>query len=65
MPSLQMRQKERLIYETFGRRDTIIKNYMKLYGSNGNFFNAYGVAGMLVDGKSPSEYHQIINVSED
>lgn len=60
-----MSEKERLIYETFGGRDTIIKNYMKLYDSNGNFLNAYGVAGMCVDGKSPSEYNQIINVSED
>ena len=60
-----MSEKERLIYETFGGRDTIIKNYMKLYDSNGNFLNAYGVAGMCVDGKSPSEYNQIIDVSED
>ena len=60
-----MSEKERLIYETFGGRDTIIKNYMKLYDSNGNFLNAYGVAGMCVDGKSPSEYNQIIDVSEE
>ena len=60
-----MSEKERLIYETFGGRDAIIKNYMKLYDSNGNFLNAYGVAGMCVDGKNPSEYNQIINVSED
>ena len=60
-----MSEKERLIYETFGGRDAIIKNYMKLYDSNGNFLNAYGVAGMCVDGKSPSEYNQIIDVSED
>ena len=60
-----MSEKERLIYETFGGRDAIIKNYMKLYDSNGNFLNAYGVAGMCVDGKNPAEYNQIINVSED
>lgn len=60
-----MSEKERLIYETFGGRDTIIKNYMKLYDSDGNFLNAYGVAGMCVDGKNPSEYHQIISVSEN
>ena len=60
-----MSEKERLIYETFGGRDAIIKNYMKLYDSNGNFLNAYGVAGMCVDRKNPSEYNQIINVSED
>lgn len=60
-----MSEQERLIYETFGGRGAIIKNYMKLYDSNGNFLNAYGVAGMCVDGKNPSEYHQIINVSED
>lgn len=60
-----MSEKERLIYETFGGREAIIKNFMKLYDSNGNFLNAYGVSGMCVDGKSPSEYNQIIDVSED
>lgn len=60
-----MSEKERLLYETFGGRDAIIKNYMTLYDSNGNFLNAHGVAGMCVDGKKPSEYNQIINVSED
>lgn len=56
---------DQLVYEMFGGRDAIIKNLMKLYDSDGNFLNAYGVAGMCVDGKSPSEYNQIINVSEN
>lgn len=60
-----MSDKERLIYEMFGGRDTIIKNHMKLYDSNGNLLNADGVAGMCMNGKSLSECHQIIGVSEE
>lgn len=59
-----MSEKERLIYEVFGGRDTIIKNMMQMYDSNGNLLNPYGVAGMCIDGKSLSECHQIIDVSE-
>ncbi len=60
-----MSDKERMVYELFGGRDTIIKNKMKLYDSNGNFLNADGVAGMCMNGKSLSECHQIISVSEE
>jgi hypothetical protein len=42
-----------------------IKNQMKNYDSDGNLLNAYGVAGMDATGKSLSEMHQIINVSEE
>lgn len=59
-----MSDKERLIYETFGGRDTIIKNKMKMYDSDGNLLNADGVAGMDMTGKSLSEKQQIIDVSE-
>lgn len=60
-----MSDTERLIYEMFGGRDTIIKNHMKMYDSNGNLLNANGVAGMDMTGKSLSEKEQIINVSEE
>ncbi|MCM1461961.1 MAG: DUF3879 family protein [Bacteroides sp.] len=42
-----------------------IKNLMKNYDSDGNFLNVYGVAGMDATGKSLSEMHQIIDVSEE
>lgn len=60
-----MSDEERLIYEMFGGRDTIIKNKMKMYDSNGNLLNADGVAGMDMTGKSLSEKQKIINVSEE
>jgi hypothetical protein len=40
-----MSAEERLIYETFGGRDTIIKNLMKQFDSDGDLLNANGVAG--------------------
>lgn len=49
---------------SFGGHDTIIINHIKLYDSDGTFLNAYGVAWMCVYGKNPSEYYQLINVSD-
>ncbi len=43
-----------MIYETFGGRDTIIKNLMKQFDSDGDLLNANGVAGMDVTGKGTS-----------
>ena len=43
-----------MIYETFGGRDTIIKNLMKQFDSEGDLLNANGVAGMDVTGKGTS-----------
>lgn len=60
-----MTDEQRLIYEIFGGRETIIKNHMKMYDSNGNLLNANGVAGMDMTGKSLSEKQQIIRVSEE
>ena len=42
-----MSPEEKMIYETFGGRDTIIKNLMKQYDSDGDLLNANGVAGMV------------------
>ena len=44
-----MSPEERMIYETFGGRDTIIKNLMKQFDSEGDLLNANGVAGMDVN----------------
>ena len=41
-----MSPEERIIYETFGGRDTIIKNLMKQFDSDGDLLNANGVAGI-------------------
>ena len=48
-----MSSEERMIYETFGGRDTIIKNLMKQFDSEGDLLNANGVAGMDVTGNVP------------
>ena len=39
-----MSDEERLVYEMSGGRDTIIKNKMKMYDSDGNLLNSDGVA---------------------
>lgn len=41
-----MSDEERLVYEMFGERDTIIKNKMKMYDSDGNLLNSDGVASI-------------------
>lgn len=53
-----------MIYEIFGGRDTIIKNLMKQFDSDGDLLNANGVAGMDVTGKGTS-WQKLTNVSED
>lgn len=53
-----------MIYEIFGGRDTIIKNLMKQFDSDGDLLNANGVAGMDVTGKGTS-WQKLSNVSED
>lgn len=49
-----MSPEEKMIYETFGGRDTLIKNLMKPFDSDGDLLNANGVAGMDVTGKGTS-----------
>lgn len=61
---LTMTPEERYMYEMFGGRERIMKNKMQLYDKDGNMLNAHGVAGMCATGKSLSEMHRIINVSE-
>ena len=59
-----MSPEERLIYEIFGGRDTIIKNLMKQFDSDGDLLNADGVAGMDVTGKGTS-WQKLTSVSEE
>lgn len=42
----------------------IIANFRKNFDKDGDFINSQGVAGMSIHGKDPSEWHQIIEVSE-
>lgn len=60
-----MSDEERLIYETFGGRDRIIQNKMKMYDSSGRMINGFGVAGMDATGIPISQRHKIINISDD
>ena len=51
-----MSPEEKMIYEIFGGRDTIIKNLMKQFDSDGDLLNANGVAGMVYFKDSLSTY---------
>jgi hypothetical protein len=51
-----MSPEEKMIYEIFGGRDTIIKNLMKQFDSDGDLLNANGVAGMDVTGIMAETY---------
>jgi hypothetical protein len=61
----KMTPQEKMMYEMLGGEEAYMKNVMRNYDSDGNLLNAYGVAGMDATGKSLSEMHQIINVSEE
>ncbi len=61
---MAMTEEERLIYQVFGGRDTIIKNMMRNFDADGNLLNSHGVAGMDATGKGTSQ-HQLISVSEE
>lgn len=56
---------QKQIYEMLGGREANMKAHMAEYDSDGNKLNAYGVAGMSMDGVSYAEAHQIIDVSEE
>ena len=59
-----MSPEEKMIYEIFGGRDTIIKNLMKQFDSDGDLLNANGVAGMDVTGKGTS-WQKLTNIFKD
>ena len=60
---MMMSPEEKMIYETLGGRDTIIKNLMKQFDFDGDLLNANGVAGMDVTGKGTS-WQKLTSVSE-
>lgn len=43
----------------------IIANFRKNFDADGDFINSHGVAGMDITGKDPSEWHKIVDVSEE
>ena len=43
----------------------IIKNFRKNFDKDGDLLNSHGIAGMDITGKSPSEWHKIVEVSEE
>ena len=59
-----MSPEEKMIYEIFGGRDTIVNNLMKQFDSDGDLLNTNGVAGMDVTGKGTS-WQQLTGVSEE
>ena len=60
-----MTPEQKMMYELFGGETAYMKNVMRLYDADGDMLNGNGVAGMCANGKSESEMHQIINVSEE
>lgn len=43
----------------------IIANWKKHFDKDGDFINSQGIAGMSIHGKSPSEWHKIVKVSDE
>lgn len=43
----------------------IIANFRKNFDADGDLINSHGVAGMDITGKDPSEWHKIVDVSEE
>lgn len=62
---MMMTPEQKMIYEMLGGREANMKAHMQQYDSKGNLLNAYGVAGMCMNGKTIAEAHQIISVPEE
>lgn len=43
----------------------IIANFRKNFDEDGDLYNSHGIAGMDITGKDPSEWHKIVDVSEE
>lgn len=61
---MMMSPEEKMVYKFFGGRDTIIRNMMRQFDSDGDLLNGHGVAGMDVTGKGTS-WRQLTTVSEE
>lgn len=59
-------KEQQLIDEIFGGKEARIRNWMRYFDADGDFIDpATGLAGLCVDGKNPSEYQQIISISDE
>lgn len=61
---LMMSPEEKMIYEVFGGRNTIIRNMMRQFDSDGDLLNSNGVAGMDITGKGTS-WQKLTKVSDE
>lgn len=61
---MTMSPQERLLYELFGGRNTIIRNMMKQFDSDGDLLNSNGIAGMDISGKGTS-WQKLTKVSDE
>lgn len=61
---MMMSPQEKMMYELFGGRNTIIKNMMRQFDADGDLLNSQGVAGMDISGKGTS-WQQLTTVSEE
>lgn len=52
-------------YDTFSSEEQIAANQKKDLDEHGEIINSQGVSGMCIHGKDPSEYRQIIGISEE
>lgn len=43
----------------------IIANFRKNFDEDGDLYNSHGIAGMDITGKDPSEWHKIVEVSQE
>lgn len=54
-----------LVEDEFNNEELILRNLMSLFDEDGDFISPVsGLAGMDVTGKDPSEWHQIISISD-
>lgn len=61
---LTMSPEEKMIYEIFGGRNTIIRNMMRRFDSDGDLLNSNGIAGMDITGKGTS-WQKLTDVSDE
>lgn len=52
-------------FDILSSKETIAANQAKHLDEDGEIINSQGVSGMCIHGKDPSEYRQIIGVSEE
>lgn len=59
-------KEQQLIDEIFGGKEARIRNWMRYFDEDGDYINPVnGLAGLDATGKNPSEYQQIISISDE